>query len=229
MGGIGFLGAGVIWKARGEVTGMTTAATIWVIAAIGIAVGDRERVGAIVATLFVLLTLAVLRNLEDHLDDRPHSRTIRVEVRRHGEGGAERERAPVRRVMEVLSGAGKDPIFLESQEERSGLTVVFWSYSPRSRIKSLLRARTMIPTMMTNPNWLHRTRCSMVNALPRTASTARKTRWPPSRMGMGRRLRMARFTENRAMKRRKTEIPSLAASPDACPMVTMLPRFRGET
>jgi uncharacterized membrane protein YhiD involved in acid resistance len=124
MGGIGFLGAGVIWKARGEVNGMTTAATIWVIAAIGIAVGARERAGATVATFFVLLTLAALRNLEDRLDDRPHSRTIRVEVRRHGDDGPEAGRAPVRRVMEILSGAGKDPFFLESQEERSGLTVV---------------------------------------------------------------------------------------------------------
>jgi len=88
-------------------------------------VGARERVGAIVATLFVLLTLAALRNLEDHLDDRPHSRTIRVEIRPSGEDGSGGGMAPVRRVMAILSDAGQDPTFVESQEERTGLTVVF--------------------------------------------------------------------------------------------------------
>ncbi|HET7273730.1 MAG TPA: MgtC/SapB family protein, partial [Longimicrobiaceae bacterium] len=40
--GIGFLGAGTIMQARGSVVGLTTAATIWVVAAIGMAVGARE-------------------------------------------------------------------------------------------------------------------------------------------------------------------------------------------
>lgn len=60
VSGIGFLGAGAIIQGRGSVTGMTTAATIWVVAAIGYTIG----VGfPFVATLFSLTVLVVLRLL----------------------------------------------------------------------------------------------------------------------------------------------------------------------
>lgn len=62
--GIGFIGAGTILVHRGSVVGLTTAATLWVAAAIGIAVGARAYVPAVGATLFVVLTLAVLGWLE---------------------------------------------------------------------------------------------------------------------------------------------------------------------
>lgn len=53
--GIGFVGAGVIIKSQHRVSGVTTAATIWTTAAIGIAVGSGFYMPAIVTTLFVLL------------------------------------------------------------------------------------------------------------------------------------------------------------------------------
>ena len=66
--GIGFLGAGSIIKDRGEVRGLTTAATIWVVAAIGIIAGAGFPILAFVATLIVLATLALLRSVEKVLD-----------------------------------------------------------------------------------------------------------------------------------------------------------------
>lgn len=53
--GIGFVGAGVILKSGHRVTGVTTAATLWVTAAIGIAIGSEFYLSAAVTTIFVLL------------------------------------------------------------------------------------------------------------------------------------------------------------------------------
>ncbi len=60
VSGIGFLGAGAIIQSRGGVKGLTTAATIWVVAAIGYTIGVGY---PIVATLFSVTVLVVLRLL----------------------------------------------------------------------------------------------------------------------------------------------------------------------
>ena len=59
--GIGFLGAGAIIQSRGSVYGLTTAACIWVVAVIGLAVGASMFTAAIIVTL---LTVTVLISLE---------------------------------------------------------------------------------------------------------------------------------------------------------------------
>ncbi len=66
--GIGFLGAGAIIQDRGGVHGMTTAATIWVVASIGMACGARYYALAILATLIALVVLLVLKIAEKPLD-----------------------------------------------------------------------------------------------------------------------------------------------------------------
>jgi putative Mg2+ transporter-C (MgtC) family protein len=58
--GIGFLGAGTIVKSKDFVRGLTTAASIWVVSAIGVTVGLGEYVIAVVLTVLVLITLFVL-------------------------------------------------------------------------------------------------------------------------------------------------------------------------
>lgn len=65
--GIGFLGAGTIMQARGTITGLTSAATIWVVAAIGITVGAGHYLEAAGAGVLVTLVLAGLGNLEHRL------------------------------------------------------------------------------------------------------------------------------------------------------------------
>jgi putative Mg2+ transporter-C (MgtC) family protein len=62
--GIGFIGAGVILQARGSVTGLTTAATIFVVAAVGIAIGDGMFSMAILSTALILIVLVALRRVE---------------------------------------------------------------------------------------------------------------------------------------------------------------------
>ena len=62
--GIGFLGAGTVWRAQDHVKGPTTAASLWVAAAIGMAVGAGFGVLALAATLITLFILAVMQRLE---------------------------------------------------------------------------------------------------------------------------------------------------------------------
>lgn len=64
MTGIGFLGAGVIFKEGLSVRGLTTAASIWITAAIGILIGIGFYFPAIVSTLLVLGILSVFRKIE---------------------------------------------------------------------------------------------------------------------------------------------------------------------
>jgi putative Mg2+ transporter-C (MgtC) family protein len=59
--GIGFLGGGVILKLGDVIRGVTTAASIWFVAALGIAIGDRQYVLALTATILALGVLTVLR------------------------------------------------------------------------------------------------------------------------------------------------------------------------
>ena len=62
--GVGFIGAGTILHTRGSVTGLTSAATIWVVAAIGMALGAGNYVDALGTTVLVMLVLWGLRRLE---------------------------------------------------------------------------------------------------------------------------------------------------------------------
>jgi putative Mg2+ transporter-C (MgtC) family protein len=65
--GIGFLGAGCIIQAGDHVRGLTSAATIWVVASIGIVAGAGYPVLATIATVIVVITLAALRRVEKRL------------------------------------------------------------------------------------------------------------------------------------------------------------------
>ncbi|MFZ4456145.1 MAG: MgtC/SapB family protein [Bacteroidales bacterium] len=61
VSGIGFLGAGAIIQSKGAIRGMTTAATIWIVSALGLAVGAgmySVSLMGMVVTLFVLINLA---------------------------------------------------------------------------------------------------------------------------------------------------------------------------
>jgi putative Mg2+ transporter-C (MgtC) family protein len=66
VAGIGFLGAGAVLKQseQGQIHGLTTAASIWATAAIGVAVGLGREGTALLATLLVLVILAALYRLE---------------------------------------------------------------------------------------------------------------------------------------------------------------------
>jgi len=68
--GIGFLGGGAILRGRGSVHGMTTAATIWVNAAIGMAAGSGQHAIAAATAAITLLVLVVLGPIERYFERR---------------------------------------------------------------------------------------------------------------------------------------------------------------
>lgn len=65
INGIGFIGAGTIIIEGSTVKGLTTAATLWTVAVIGLSVGMGFYFGSILATFLILLTLMTLSQVED--------------------------------------------------------------------------------------------------------------------------------------------------------------------
>jgi putative Mg2+ transporter-C (MgtC) family protein len=65
--GVGFIGAGTILHARGAVTGLTSAATIWVVAAIGMALGSGAYVEAVGTAVLVVVVLTGLLGVEAYV------------------------------------------------------------------------------------------------------------------------------------------------------------------
>jgi len=73
--GVGFLGAGTIMNNGPKVKGLTTAASIWVVAAVGIAAGTGLWAIAFLLTAFALITLTSLRFFERPQDNQPPAAT----------------------------------------------------------------------------------------------------------------------------------------------------------
>lgn len=78
--GVGFLGAGAIIQMKGSVRGLTTAAGIWMVATIGMAVGVGLYTISIVATALILIVLVLLEHLEHMAHMGATSRIIRMQV-----------------------------------------------------------------------------------------------------------------------------------------------------
>ena len=82
VSGIGFLGAGAILHAHGAVVGLTTAASIWVVAAVGAAVGAGAYVEGIGTSVLIVLVLVGLRPVESRLLNRRRKVHATVRVQR---------------------------------------------------------------------------------------------------------------------------------------------------
>ena len=80
VSGIGFIGAGTIILRREIVRGLTTAASVWAIAAIGLAVGGGMYLAAIVATVLALVILAVVKPIEWRVFKHRRARQVNLTV-----------------------------------------------------------------------------------------------------------------------------------------------------
>ncbi|HTD98046.1 MAG TPA: MgtC/SapB family protein [Mucilaginibacter sp.] len=76
--GIGFIGAGVIFKDNISVNGLTTAAVIWTSAAIGMAIGSGNYMLGIIATVLTILVLILFHLFEVYLDKLHHEKLLVV-------------------------------------------------------------------------------------------------------------------------------------------------------
>lgn len=102
VSGIGFLGAGTILQARGHILGLTTAATLWVVAAIGMATGAGAYVEAVGTTILVIAALLVLRRVETHLLRRGGAYTLQVTLASDSDS--------IKELENTLTSAGLDVI-----------------------------------------------------------------------------------------------------------------------
>lgn len=81
VSGIGFLGAGtIIVTKRNQIKGLTTAAGLWASAAVGLAVGIGFYEAALVGSVLILLTLTVVRGLDNHIHKKSQSFEIYAEL-----------------------------------------------------------------------------------------------------------------------------------------------------
>jgi putative Mg2+ transporter-C (MgtC) family protein len=108
--GVGFLGAGAIIRQGLSVRGLTTAATLWVVAAIGMATGAGYYAAAVITTVLVLFSLWPLRLLAYRLSERfrPEEGRLAVDL----PAGASAVS-----VLEAVEGAGASVQSLEFEEE----------------------------------------------------------------------------------------------------------------
>jgi putative Mg2+ transporter-C (MgtC) family protein len=108
--GIGFLGAGAIIRQGLSVRGLTTAATLWVVAAIGMATGAGYYAAAVITTVLVLFSLWPLRILAFRLSARTRPEEGRLAVELPSGTSAVS-------VLEAVERAGADVKALEFEEE----------------------------------------------------------------------------------------------------------------
>lgn len=137
VSGIGFLGAGTIIQARGSVVGLTTAATLWVVAAIGMAVGAAAYVEAIGTAVLVIAVLVLLRRLEAGLERRRSEVRLRVV--------ATEQPGVLERVEALLADAGFDVDSVDVERAADGLVASFSLTGTRQREQAVVSAILDIP------------------------------------------------------------------------------------
>ncbi|MCU1510368.1 MAG: hypothetical protein JWM01_255 [Arthrobacter sp.] len=137
VSGIGFLGAGVIFKGRDVVRGLTTAATIWVSAAVGMACGAGMVSLAVVLTVFHLITLFVVAPAVRKIPSVDRNRVLHIT---YADG-----RGVLRQVLEIATTMGFSSSILrtrrtgDEQKPMVSMDVRFFGHHP---------LRNLVPHLM---------------------------------------------------------------------------------
>lgn len=84
VSGIGFLGAGTIIRTGNDVRGLTTAASLWVCAGIGLAIGAGYYLGGVITAVIILISLILLGNVENKVTRNSHKNIVIEGVERPG-------------------------------------------------------------------------------------------------------------------------------------------------
>lgn len=111
ISGIGFLGAGTIIKEGVSVKGLTTAASLWAVSCIGIAVGAGFYSGALIATIIIYMTLIVLKKMQGKIAS---NKTIRLYVHTKLQKGQVDE---ISALIESMGASIKKTDFISSEHD----------------------------------------------------------------------------------------------------------------
>jgi putative Mg2+ transporter-C (MgtC) family protein len=121
--GVGFIGAGTILHTRGSVTGLTSAATIWVVAAIGMALGASAYSEALGTTLLVMLILKGLGLLETRVALQATHSNLTIH--------AKPEASTIEELESLVRRTGLDLTRVESRRENVDLVIEFELRGPK--------------------------------------------------------------------------------------------------
>jgi len=114
--GIGFLGAGTIMHSKSVVRGLTTAASLWVVAGIGLAVGSGMYYGSILTTILTMVTLMLFSRLEHAMIRKDWYRTIVIESK---EGVGQ-----LKAIREIVANYRSDITDFEVEKARDNINMV---------------------------------------------------------------------------------------------------------
>lgn len=130
VSGIGFLGAGTILVRQNTILGLTTAASLWAVAAIGLAVGGGLYIAAGAATAIVLVVLAGLKHLEKffYKEEKQHDVTVR----------AKGKDTVLRLLTDEFEKSNITWSSLESRTEDDGSEVVHLAFNSPEKEKELV-------------------------------------------------------------------------------------------
>jgi putative Mg2+ transporter-C (MgtC) family protein len=139
--GVGFLGAGSIIRERFGITGLTTAATVWATAGVGMVIGAGYATAGVALSLTILLTLATGKFVEERLSGA--CRIEQVVVRYRPDNGRTRVR-----LQQALDGARGPVAASEERAVPGGLSEITLSYCAIHREhRSLLAALVDVPSI----------------------------------------------------------------------------------
>lgn len=116
VSGVGFLGAGTILRSGSGIRGLTTAASLWSVAGIGMAAGAGYYSGALVTTVLVYCCLAFLRKAENKMDSGKAEKHLRVWCQ---------TRETASKLPEILTGSGFEVRESSARMEKDHLEVRF--------------------------------------------------------------------------------------------------------
>lgn len=114
--GIGFLGAGTIMRYKASVRGLTTAASLWVVTGIGLAVGSGLYFGSVITTALAVITLMLFGRLEHAMIRKDWYKTVIIESKE----GIDQ----LKRIRELLGEYGAEINNFEVERSEDGANMV---------------------------------------------------------------------------------------------------------
>lgn len=116
ISGIGFLGAGTILrKDKGIITGLTTAASLWAVAAIGLTVGAGFYLGAILTTILVIITLIVFQKISTKISRNRGKSIVNIKIITYDKLGQ------IGKIGRILGDYGVNIVSIEIEERQDEL------------------------------------------------------------------------------------------------------------
>lgn len=116
ISGIGFLGAGTILrKDKGIITGLTIAASLWAVAAIGLTVGAGFYLGAILTTILVIITLIVFQKISTKISRNRGKSIVNIKIITYDKLGQ------IGKIGRILGDYGVNIVSIEIEERQDEL------------------------------------------------------------------------------------------------------------